>query len=264
MRSALSLGTATLLLLGVACEDPALRALDEAQEASYRGDHERAKAILDASLESLRSRTDPEGLAARRRTLLLAGRTTQLFLRKPREALAYFERLADEFPEADETFEARVRMAEILSQDLGDRRGALAQWKALVASFPKRPETDLYQYQVVRTLFALGDYGPAHTEARILRERFPDSEYIDDVRMLEGQALASMGQCGQAMETFQKVIDSGSELAPRAKVEIADCLETLGRDKEALQIYLEALESHPEPRIVQMKIDRLQRRLRRK
>ncbi len=116
---------------------------------------------------------------------------------------------------------------------------------------------------MVRALFALGDYGPAHTEARILESEFPNSEYLDDVAMLEGEALASLGQCQRAIPRLQSVVEAGSPLAPRAKVEIAGCLEQLGREAEALDTYLEALGEHPDPRIVQLKIERLQKRMRR-
>ena len=260
-RAARMAALSVLLLSG--CEDPAARALEEARAASYRGDYARAKEILDASLVDLFTDHEERDSALKRKTLLLAGRITLLFLKEPRQALPYFERLAEEFPESDETFEARARMAEIYEQDLGDRRAAIAQWKALVASFPDRPETHRFQYEVVRALIALGDYGPAHTEARILETKFPKSEYIDDAAMLEGEALESLGRYREAIDRFQRVVEAGSPLAPRAKVEMAGCFESLGREEEALRLYLEALSEHPDPRIVQLKIERLQKRMRR-
>lgn len=263
-RLALALALGATLLAG--CPDGAEDHLERAERLAFDNAHAKALEEVKATLVALQGRVDEESRALRVRALLLGGRQAQLFLHRPKEALAYYRALVEADPSSEAAFEARKNMARIHILDLDDLPGAIAHYQALVAGFPDHPEVDAYQYEVARGYLTLGDYDQVRTEARKLAERWPKSEYLDDARFLVGVAYHAEGRLDDAIRVFREVWETwpDSELAPRARVEAADCLVESGRNAEALEDYVAALPRHPDPKIVQMKIERLRVRMQRR
>ena len=63
-----------------------------------------------------------------------------------------------------------------------------------------------------------------------------------------GNSYSAMGEYQQAIDNFQKVIDSGDEwLKPYALLQMGMCWEKLGETKKAADAYQESLDLSPPP-----------------
>lgn len=259
---------ARLLLLGLlvalaGCGNPARRHLDRADDLAFDGKPKAALDQVKLALDALRGKQDPASQRLRLKALARGGRLCHLFLHAPKAALAFYRALVEDAPGSDLAFEARQQMAEIHLVDLSDRAGAIAQYQALVAAFPKRRGADHFQYEVADGYFHLGDYAQTRTEAHHLIKRYPDSGWVDDALYLIGSAWHAQGKLDNAIGAFRELVARfpHSKLTPRAEVEIGNCLEEGGHDAAALKAYIAALPNHPDPTTVQMKIERLQARM---
>jgi TolA-binding protein len=177
-------------------------------------------------------------------------------------AIEYYRTLANHYPDADETLEARSALSDIY-RTLGDRRAAVAELTALVQSFPKGMEVDRYQYQAVKGYFELADYDQVLVEARVLQERYPDSRYAVEVQMLVCEALALQGQRQRSLDAYAQLVRRwpNDELVPQALFEQAKVYSEMGQDEKAVEVLVVALKSHPNPKGVQAEIARLRKRL---
>ncbi len=260
--------SAVLLLLvfvGTGCEDRAARAIDQAHDLAFQGRYERAVEVLDETIDELEGTREQEGAALKLRALADAGRFSHLFLRSPERALVYYRRLVELSPDSEEAFAARERMATIYLE-AGDRTGAIAQYQALVAGFVKREGIDRFQLELARAYFAAGDLEQARMEARHLLERWPESEHAVRVKMLIANSYYVQGRLEEALEAYERLRreTTDPDLAARVLFEQAGCLAGLDRKEEAVAAYQEALETHPEPRVVRVRLERLRERMARR
>lgn len=176
-------------------------------------------------------------------------------------AAQLYRDLAERWPDRPETFEARVRLAEILQTHFHDGRAALAQLAALVQSFPDHPEADRFQLEAARRYFELRDWPQTETELRLLRKRWPKTNHAVDVSMLLGATLALQGRRDEAIATYREVTDGPDQAdAGRAWLEIGKLQEEAGQVAEAESALAHALSTHPEPTLVARVLGRVKRR----
>lgn len=191
-----------------------------------------------------------------------AGDLCYLEVKNYPKAVEYYRALASKYPSAPETLDARANLSDIYRL-LGDRRSAVAELAAIVQGFPDSPEIDHYQYLTAKDYFDLGDYDQAIMEARLLQDRYPKSQHLGDAQMLIGAALLLQGQREKAVETYQRVAKRwpGTEMVARAQVEQAKVLVDMEQEDRAIELLVKALETHPDPKGVQMEIARLRKRI---
>ena len=218
MTLARQLATAlsSALLLASCLGDPAAH-LEQARALTFQRQPEEALRQYEEVL-SLLSKKDPRKV----RELLVpalkgAGDLCFLELKKYPKAIEHYRSLANHFPDAQETLEARSALSDIY-RALGDRRAAVAELTALVQAFPKGPDVDRYHYQAIKDYFELAEYDQVQVEARVLQERYPQSPYAAESQMLVAESLVLQGKRPSAVEAYQRVARRwpGSELVPRA------------------------------------------------
>jgi TolA-binding protein len=117
---------------------------------------------------------------------------------------------------------------------------------------------------VAKLYFELGDYQQAELEARTLIQKFPASPLVDDGWMLVGQSLSMRdGMHGEAMTAYSTLVERfpTSELVPHALFELGKLRGESGDDAGAIQVWVQALERHPDPQVVQSAIARTRKRI---
>lgn len=250
-----------VILLASCVGDPAVH-LEKAHELTFR--RQPAEALKEyTEVLSLLSKKDPQKV---RKVLIPAlkgaGDLCYLELKRYPRAIEHYRALANHFPDADETLEARSALSDIY-RALGDRRMAVAELTALVQAFPNRSGIDRYQYAAIHGYLELGDYDQVGLEARALQARYPSSPFAVQAQMLIAESLALQGQRQRAIDAFEQVVRRWPthELAPQALVEEAKVLGELGQDERAVEVLVEALRSHPNPKGVQAEIARLRKRI---
>lgn len=246
-----------------ACRPAAVKHLAEAQRQAFAKDPVKAVASYEKALLALGRDESDESRRVRIRALRGAGDACYLDLRDYKRAVDFYRQLAEAYPEAPDTFQARVNLFEILRNRFGDRRGALAELASLVQSFPVHDEIDRYQFQAANEYFDLGDFQQARIEVKTLLDRYPKSPYAPDAQLLIGATFVFENRRMDAINAYLMLIARWPDhpLVPRARLEIGKVYADGGDYDRAQEMMLLALRDHPEPQRVQGELLRLRKRL---
>lgn len=254
------LALAFAVLLG-ACTADAPRRLARARDALFDKDPQRALKEYRLALDALENDSSPEAQVLRARALRGAADVYYLDLRDFQKAAEMYRELVQVCPEAPETIEGRIHLADLLSEHFRDLRGAINELTAALARNP--PQSAELEYKVAKLYFAIADYPQTELEAQKVIKTYETSAYVDDAMFLLGQALAMEGKRPEAMRAFQDLTERfpDSELEPHAYFEMAKLTADAADYEKAIELYVEALKRHPDPKIVQSNIARLRKRI---
>jgi tetratricopeptide (TPR) repeat protein len=244
----------------VACGS-AERHLEQANALRVAGDAKGALAAYKTILADLGNGalSGSEG-AVRLKALRFAGDVSYLELGDYVAALSYYRRIVSLQPGGREADEARAVIGDIYRDRFNDQLAAIAQYAAIAgADGPLAPR---YQLEVARGYLALSRYDQARTEARILREKWPNDPLADEAQLLTAQAWALEKRDDEALGAFQALVDR----APRPDVK-ARALEgqaaihaQAARFDRALELYALALPGHPNPDAIKTNIEAVRER----
>ena len=263
--SARALLLLTLVGVGVAgCKKPDAPAhLELAKTALFERNPEMALLEFKAALDMLEFDTSPQAQVYRARALRGAADTYFFELRDYKKATQIYRELIRLCPEAPETLDGRIHLATLLRREFHDLRGAIAELTAALARNP--PQSAELAYQVATLYFELQDYQQCEIEASNLARKYETSVFVDDALFLRGQALSMMeGKKLEAQRAFMDLVDkfADSELKPHALYELGRLKNDQGENERAIELWVEALKTHPDPRVVQGSISMVRSRLR--
>ncbi|WP_426756464.1 tetratricopeptide repeat protein [Myxococcus sp. Y35] len=261
MRS-LRLALAVLSLAATGCRDKPADHLQRARDAIFEKRPDEALVEYRKAFDALRHDSSPEALVLRARALKGAADVYWLEQRKVKEAVGVYRELIQQCPESPEALEARIILADLLRVHYRDLRGAIDQLTAALKLNP--PQGAELHYLVTKLYFELGDYQQCELETRRVMERFPTSAFVDDALYLQAQAIAMMeGRRQEASRTFADLRTRfpDSELAPHALFEMGKLRADAGENEKAIETWVEALKTHPDPALVQDYIARARRRI---
>ncbi|AKQ69708.1 tetratricopeptide repeat domain protein [Myxococcus hansupus] len=258
----LRLALAVLSLAATGCRDKPVDHLQRARDATYEKRPDEALVEYRKAFDALRHDSTPEALVLRARALKGAADVYWLEQRKVKEAVGVYRELIQQCPESPEALESRIILAELLRVHYRDLRGAIDQLTAALKLNP--PQGAELHYLVTKLYFELGDYQQCELETRRVMERFPTSAFVDDALYLQAQAIAMMdGRRQEASRTFADLRTRfpDSELAPHALFEMGKLRADAGENEKAIETWVEALKTHPDPPLVQDYIARARRRI---
>ncbi|MEW5741314.1 MAG: tetratricopeptide repeat protein [Myxococcota bacterium] len=253
---------AALSLAACKKEDaPAL--LESARTALFEHRPQDALSAYKKALDVLERDTSPEAAVYRARALRGAADVYAFQVGDARRAVEVYRELITVCPEAPETLEGRVHLAELLRHHFRDLRGAIAELTAALARNP--PTSAELSYQVAEMYFELQDYEQCQLEAAKLAQKYETSSFVADALFLRGQALSMMeGRKPEAQRVFADVIERfpDSKLKGHALFELGRLKADAGEPERAIELWVEALKTHPTPTVVQDSISRVRARLR--
>jgi len=254
------------LILGVlacaACSATGSEHLARAREQVYARKPQAALREYRLALDAVERSEGAEAARIRAAALRGAADVYWLELHDVPKAVSVYRELVTQAPDAPETAEAHVVLAGILEAHYRDLRGAISEITAALAREP--PTAPDLRYQVAKLYFELGDYQQAELEARTLVQKFPDSPLADDGWLLVAQSLSMReGMKAEAMTAYGTLIAKfpRSELVPHALFELGKLRGEAGDDAGAIQAWVQALERHPDPQVVQSAIARTRKRI---
>jgi tetratricopeptide (TPR) repeat protein len=246
-----------------ACPRSAEGLLESADKQESGRHYGQALAGYRDALRRLGQDDSPAARQVRTRTLAHLADLCYLDMADTRCAAETYQRLLESYPDAPESYQARIHYAEMLRSRTGDLRGAIAQYKALVSAYADRPGADAFQLQAAQGYFELADYAQARTEARALLDRFPGAPSAPQASLLLASCFEMEGRHPEAVAAYQELIQrrpAGDVLA-RAQLALAKLLEQGGHDEQALAMLLDCLKGYPDPLLIQHEIARLQRKM---
>ncbi len=237
--------------------------LENAKNALFERNPEMALLEFKAALDLLERDTSPQAQVYRARALRGAADTYFFELRDYKKATQVYRELIQLCPEAPETLDGRIHLASLLRREFHDLRGAIAELTAALARNP--PQSAELAYQVATLYFELQDYQQCEIEAAKLARKYETSAFVDDALFLRGQALSMMeGKKLEAQRAFMDLVDKfpDSELKPHSLYELGRLKNDQGENERAIELWVEALKTHPDPRVVQSSIAMVRSRLR--
>jgi tetratricopeptide (TPR) repeat protein len=244
------------------CRETPADHLQRARDAVFEKRPDEALVEYRKAFDLLRRDESAPALVLRARALKGAADVYWLEQRKVKEAVSVYKELLQQCPESPEALEARIILAELLRVHYRDLRGAIDQLTAALQRNP--PQGAELQYQVAKLYFELGDYAQCELEARKLGERFATSSYVDDALFLQAQAVHMMeGRRQEASKLYADLRSRfpDSEQAPYALVEMGKIRAETGENEKAIELWVEALKTYPDPSLVQDYISRARRRI---
>ncbi len=237
--------------------------LEAARAALYAQKAEVALSEYKLALDALERNTGPEVALYRARALRGAADVYAFQLHDPRRAVEVYRELIATCPEAPETMEGRLHLANLLRHEFRDIRAAIAELTAALARNP--PQSAELAYTVATLYFELRDYQQVTIEADVVVRRYEASVWVDDALYLKGQAFSMMdGRNAEAQRAYLELIDRfpDSPLKAHALVELGRLQVDLGENERAIEFWVEALKMHPDPKVVQVAIARVRSHLR--
>ena len=250
------------LVLLAGCQLKPQDRIQRAHDALFRKDPKKALAEYRLALDGLEHDTTPEAQLMRAAALKGAADIYYLEMGDVRQAVSVYKELIADCPEAKETLDARITLADIYQSDFRDPRAAITELTAALARNP--PQSAELHYQVAKLYFQLGDYRQCELEAQTLVKNYEASNYVDDAMFLEAQAVAMEdGRRAYAERLFQDLVERfpDSELAPYAQFELGKLYAEAGQNDQAIDVWVKALARHPDPSLVQSAIARVRARI---
>jgi len=254
------LALAALLAAAVGCGGVG-RKLEEANDLRHAGKPREAleayREVLAVLGEGPLSRSDT---ALRLRALKYAADVSYLELGDYVGAISYYRRIISLYPGGEDAWRARAAIGDIYVDRFNDRVAAIAHYAAVAAGGAR--EAPRYQLLVARQYLELRNHDQARTEARILRERWPQSAEADEAQLLTAQAWALEQRTDEALGAFQAAIDRKPrpEVAALALEGQAHLYAQLGKFDKSIELYARALPAHPNPDAIRTNIDKVRER----
>lgn len=237
--------------------------LQSAREKLYAQKPQAALEEYRLALDSLDRDDSKEAAVYRARALRGAADTYYLELRDFKRAVEVYRELSQLCPEAPETLDGRLHLADILQNQFHDLRGTITELTAALARNP--PQSAELSYRVAKLYFELADYQQCELEAAGMARKFETSPFVDDALLLRGQALTMMeGRHAEALKAFESLAEKfpESDLQPHALFEAGKLRAEAGENEKAIEAWVEALKRHPDPNVVQLVIAKVRRQLR--
>ena len=255
---------AAWLLVFIACRRPdAPVHLDAAKAALFEHKPDLALVEFKQALDLLERDDGAQAAVYRARALRGAADVYAFQLSDPKRAVEVYRELIRRCPEAPETLEGRLHLANLLRRTFHDTRSAIAELTQAIARNP--PQSAELSYQVATMYFEIQDYRQSELEASNVARKYETSAYVDDALFLRGQALAMIeGHNAEAQRAFMDLVDRfpDSPLRSYALVDLGRLRADLGELERAIEVWVEALKTYPEPNVVQGSIDRARAQLR--
>jgi tetratricopeptide (TPR) repeat protein len=256
-RSALA---AALAVLVAACSSPGGK-LEGANALRHQGKQQEALAAYRDLLGELGDGTIPRWeTGVRLKALQFAGDISYLDLGDYLGAIGYYRRIVSLYPGTEDAWKARAAIGDIYAQRLGDPRAAITHYAAVAQSDAK--DAPRFQLLVARQYLELRNFEQARTEARILRERWPQSPEADDAQLLTAQAWSLEDRPDEALGAFQAAVDRRPrpEIAALALEGAAQIQARAGRFDKAIELYTQAMPGHPNPDALRTNIEKVRER----
>jgi tetratricopeptide (TPR) repeat protein len=258
-----------VLLLGClalsACKSDVQSGIQSANDLLYRKQYVEAERLYRKLLKRLESSKDlTEGEDAQRLLVLdRLGKINALYLRDYSQAIADFEALNRKYPKTEPSLAALATVADLYHYRLGKLQQAIETYQRLVMDFPGRAEAPHAQLEVVAAYFKLKDYEQARAEAEWVLKRWPGSPEAAQAEFLIADSHYLQKRYTDAIATYERLLDGKPDANLTALVlfEVGNCYQELNDGDRALNYYYAALSQHPNPALVQRKIQRVRTRL---
>jgi TolA-binding protein len=216
---------------------------------------------------------DPKGKLGLQ-ALQRAAVTQELFLHEYADAARKLRVLSERSGDAEQAWEARRQLGEILFSKTDQYDQAVLHYRAMIQLRPGAPEVPELLFRVGRAQFFLGQFDEAIATFREVQARHGGTEWAEQAALETARAYFTRGEqrpggSGPGLDTYQQAIASYREFIrkypqsprlPEAHFGIANCLEELDQLEAAMQAYEALKKTYPSPNVIEIKLARIRER----
>jgi tetratricopeptide (TPR) repeat protein len=186
-------------------------------------------------------------------------------LKDPERAEAAFTACAKGWPEQDWGYACQVELGDLV-RDLGRPRAAIDAYRKALEIRPRGGHAERCLIESGRAYLSLGEPAQARVEWEELARSFPRSPLLPLVAVETARAFDLEGLHEDALAAYRDAQKRWPQHSstPLAVYGEAEALEQLGRLSEARAAFERALQVHPNPDAVRLKLERLRAREERK
>ena len=179
------------------------------------------------------------------------------------ETLQLFTRL---YPRDDLAEEAMEELTVLLFSKRRDYRRAIHECRRFIETFPFSERVPHMHRRIVASHLQLGDFARVRSEATIFLERFPEHELRGRVAYDIVRAYFIEEENDAVVKETRRQLEKWPENDFRSRLWFirASALEELDRLEEALDAYEMARADHPEPALIDARLETVAARLERK
>lgn len=247
-----------------ACSDPFATPLALAHQAFYQGQYVQAEACYRKLWHQGHSR----GAAALRvpqevEILRRLGQLNMLYLDKPIQALNDYSMLVQQFPQSQACDEAWRAIGTLQQDALKHPDEALKAFERWLGLYPQHPLRAEVLMRMIQADLAQNQTQQARQRAQLVLQDFANTPQSVQASFVLAQTDARQTQLSKTITSYQELLDHNHDTALEGLIafELGNCYVRQGENTLALQAYYRALQTHPNPLLVQHKIARVRSRM---
>lgn len=236
LQAAIALALGALL---AGCSSDAREIMGQAEACWRKGDYENAiRFNRQAIANAPRSKEAAQAL-------LKIGTIYYRNLRQIRDAINTFNHLAAQFPGAPEEYEARLLLAEIYANEVGDLTQAIAEYDRLL-TWPKLRDREEIEFRRADAYFKSNDFDRALRELQGIQESGVTGHLADQISLKIGNIYLIQKRYEDALPPFERVAHCPSaECRRHAILGMAEAYEGLFDFDKAIEA-VRQLDATPE------------------
>ena len=253
---------AVLASCGASIED----GMDTANDLLYQKQYvesERLYRKLLRRLEDRGSHLSEDEEADRLSVLDRLGKLNALYLHDYDAAIRFYRQLVKYYPKTDQALAAMSTIADLQQYKLGNIPLAIDYYQEIVREFPDAPEAQHARLKIANAYFQLKNYDQARHEAEALIARAPSTPEAAQAQFEIANSLYLQQRYAEAVASYEHLLAAQPERELTALVlfELGNCFQETGELARALAYYYACLLDHPDPLLVQRKIQRVRKRI---
>jgi len=181
-------------------------------------------------------------------------------------AIDEFNELVDKYPDSDKCKLARKYMADIYMYKLNDYKKAIVEYQKAIPYYQGSSEAEKLLHEISSAYFNLGNFDQQRVELKLLLDAFPQTKMRGDISLQIANSYYVGGSLDDAIKSYRDIIKNfpGTPLSFEAKFQLGVCLQENGDLKGAVKLLKEIRNVYPNPTIVKKRIERIEKRLKRR
>ncbi len=250
-----------ILLFTLSCQD------ERAEDLIQKANQEWIKGQNSSSIELFKSvlKQNPSGRFAEE-ALFRLGEIHHLSLDDNIKAVGYFMELIELNPKGEFAIDAQKSIADLLEYDFKNYEQAIIENQRLINIYTDVAKKAERQFRIASIYYKMHNYEQALAEHEVLLEQFSPSPTSDesDFKILE--ILYGLGRCSEVEERYNHILEknSASKFKPEMEFVLASCIEERGDLQKAFDKFKELEDNYPYPALIQMKLDGIKKRIKKK
>lgn len=177
-----------------------------------------------------------------------------------------FRRLIATYPWSEKCKVAQKYLADIYMYNLHDDKQAIVEYQKAIGYFAGEKESERFQYEIANAYFNLKNFEQQRVELKLLLSMFPETGLKGQVVYQIANSYYVEGRLADAIREYKEIIEQfpDTTYAVEATFQLAVCYEELEDLKGAITILKKIQGIYPNPTIVENRIKRINRRLKKR